>query len=307
MQFAGDFTGDGWADVLIAFRDQRRPLRCTSTRRAKSRRWDKHLGDSAPTRARSACCTDIDGDGKPEVVYMAQGFVRYAKPDPANPTGAVDRPHGLRTPVTARRTASAPATSTATAARTSSTPTAGGSSRPAGTSERRGPIIREAFGRYGPQRHRAAASWPCTTSTAIELERRRHRPQAARLRAGVVRAEDATRRARSRSSAHDHGRLLDEERRRRRPSPSCTDRRSRDVDGDGIPDFIAGKRYWAHRDDYLDPDPYGAAGALLVSHGAQSESAGRRGVRAGVDPQPLRRGLAMFSPSTSTRTAAWTS
>ena len=32
-----------------------------------------------------------------------------------------------------------------------------------------------------------------------------------------------------------------------------------DVDGDGIPDFIVGKRYWSHRDDYLDPDPYGPA------------------------------------------------
>jgi hypothetical protein len=30
-----------------------------------------------------------------------------------------------------------------------------------------------------------------------------------------------------------------------------------DVNGDGIPDFIVGKRYWSHRDDYLDPDPYG--------------------------------------------------
>jgi hypothetical protein len=32
-----------------------------------------------------------------------------------------------------------------------------------------------------------------------------------------------------------------------------------DVDGDGIPDFIAGKRYWSHLDDYNDPDPYGPA------------------------------------------------
>jgi len=30
-----------------------------------------------------------------------------------------------------------------------------------------------------------------------------------------------------------------------------------DVDGDGIPDFIIGKRYWSHLDDYYDPDPYG--------------------------------------------------
>ena len=32
-----------------------------------------------------------------------------------------------------------------------------------------------------------------------------------------------------------------------------------DVDGDGVPDFIVGKRYWAHLDTYLDPDPYGQA------------------------------------------------
>jgi hypothetical protein len=30
-----------------------------------------------------------------------------------------------------------------------------------------------------------------------------------------------------------------------------------DIDGDGITDFIAGKRYWAHLDVYADPDPYG--------------------------------------------------
>ena len=33
--------------------------------------------------------------------------------------------------------------------------------------------------------------------------------------------------------------------------------RYRDVDGDGIPDFIVGKRYWSHEDSYTDPDPYG--------------------------------------------------
>jgi FG-GAP-like repeat len=30
-----------------------------------------------------------------------------------------------------------------------------------------------------------------------------------------------------------------------------------DVDGDGIPDYIVGKRYWSHADTYLDPDPNG--------------------------------------------------
>ena len=31
-----------------------------------------------------------------------------------------------------------------------------------------------------------------------------------------------------------------------------------DIDGDGITDFIVGKRYFSHIDTYLDPDPFGA-------------------------------------------------
>jgi hypothetical protein len=30
-----------------------------------------------------------------------------------------------------------------------------------------------------------------------------------------------------------------------------------DVDGDGVPDFIVGKKWWAHNDTTEDPDPYG--------------------------------------------------
>ena len=32
-----------------------------------------------------------------------------------------------------------------------------------------------------------------------------------------------------------------------------------DVDGDGIPDFIVGKRVYSHQDDFYDPDPYSGA------------------------------------------------
>ncbi len=32
-----------------------------------------------------------------------------------------------------------------------------------------------------------------------------------------------------------------------------------DIDGDGIPDLIVGKRYWSHLESYTDPDPYGPA------------------------------------------------
>jgi hypothetical protein len=30
------------------------------------------------------------------------------------------------------------------------------------------------------------------------------------------------------------------------------------VDGDGLQDFITGKRFWSHLDTFIDPDPHGA-------------------------------------------------
>jgi hypothetical protein len=32
-----------------------------------------------------------------------------------------------------------------------------------------------------------------------------------------------------------------------------------DVDGDGVTDFIVGKRFWSHSDSYVDPEPYAPA------------------------------------------------
>src|SRR4030095_9185761 len=30
-----------------------------------------------------------------------------------------------------------------------------------------------------------------------------------------------------------------------------------DINGDGLQDFIVGKRQWSHHESFLDPDPYG--------------------------------------------------
>ena len=58
--------------------------------KGEPRRWDKHLVVPA-YQTEIGVLHDIDGDGKPEIVYGAEGQLRYAKPDPANPTGDVDR------------------------------------------------------------------------------------------------------------------------------------------------------------------------------------------------------------------------
>ena len=92
MTFAADFTGDGWPDVITAsFSNDGGPggdvgVWLYVNPKGESRRWDKYLVVPA-FQSEIAVLRDVDGDGKPELVYMAEGFVRYAKPDPANPTG----------------------------------------------------------------------------------------------------------------------------------------------------------------------------------------------------------------------------
>ena len=80
--FAGDFTGDGWPDFLST-----NGGRLYVNPKGEPRRWD--LAPTNVLAGVSEICVmkDIDGDGKPDLVHVAQGSLRWSKPDPANPTG----------------------------------------------------------------------------------------------------------------------------------------------------------------------------------------------------------------------------
>ena len=85
MQFVSDFTGDGWGDALnCSFAGNSGCLLYVNPK-GEPRRWNKHLVVRA-YQTEIGVLHDIDGDGKPELVYGAEGQMRYAKPDPANPT-----------------------------------------------------------------------------------------------------------------------------------------------------------------------------------------------------------------------------
>ncbi len=60
-----------------------------------------------------------------------------------------------------------------------------------------------------------------------------------------------------------------------------------DVDGDGIPDFIVGKRFWSHLDNYFDSDPYGPAVLYWHKTVRNPKAPGGRETGATIDPQPL--------------------
>src|SRR4029078_8611311 len=85
QNFAADFTGDGWADVACMGAIGQN-LHLYVNPRGEARRWDKF--DVVPTVQKEvSLMKDIDGDGKPEFIYGGGGGLRWAKPDPANPTG----------------------------------------------------------------------------------------------------------------------------------------------------------------------------------------------------------------------------
>src|SRR5262245_11619267 len=84
--FAADFTGDGWTDAAC-MGGIGSPLHLFVNPKGEPRRWDKF--DVVPNVQKEvSLLADIDGDGKPEFIYGGGGLLHYAKPDPANPTGA---------------------------------------------------------------------------------------------------------------------------------------------------------------------------------------------------------------------------
>jgi hypothetical protein len=88
MEFAADFTGDGWPDVITVMfgGGEGGGVQLYVNPKGEARRWDKYQVVKG-VQSEIAVVRDLDGDGVPTLVYCGDGQVRYAKPDPANPTG----------------------------------------------------------------------------------------------------------------------------------------------------------------------------------------------------------------------------
>lgn len=86
IQSAADFTGDGWPDIISTNYGSLGVTLYVNPGKEKNRRWEKYQVVK-DVQSEVATLADVDADGKLEIVYMGGGQVRYAKPDPANPTG----------------------------------------------------------------------------------------------------------------------------------------------------------------------------------------------------------------------------
>lgn len=76
-----DFHGNGWPDILAT---EMRQMVLYVNPQGENRRWKRHLV-VPQISSEVTVLGDVDGDGRPELVYVYQNRVMYAKYDPADP------------------------------------------------------------------------------------------------------------------------------------------------------------------------------------------------------------------------------
>jgi hypothetical protein len=254
MDFAADFTGDGWADVAtVSYGGANGGVFLYVNPKGEERRWEKYKV-VPDVQSEIAVMRDVDGDGKPEIIYMGDGQVRYAKPDPANPTG-----QWIVHNVSEKGYATAHGIGVGDIngdGRLDIVNPYGWWEQPAaGSNQETWTYHPEVFGRYGRgimggsvmavydvngdglndvvtvlNPHGWGMAW---------FEQKRDAQGQISFVKHMIMDDFSTSNAGNVAFSEPHGTTF------------------ADVDGDGVPDFIVGKRYWSHLDTYLDPDPYG--------------------------------------------------
>ena len=251
LQFAYDFTGDGWPDVInVLFT---RPIVLYVNPRGESRRWEKFTVTDNLT-CELGLLKDVDGDGKPELLFKdSENQFVFARPDPAHPTDMwVKHPISEKGPWANHGMGVGDINGDG---RMDFANAYGWWEQPPKGTDGPWSYHPEAFGvfdRSSPggaemaiydvngdglndivtslQAHGWGLAW---------FEQKKSATGQISFEKHPIMGDFSTTNAGGVTFSELHGSSF------------------ADIDGDGIPDFVTGKRFWSHLDTFIDPDPHG--------------------------------------------------
>jgi hypothetical protein len=254
LQYAYDFTGDGWPDVLNSV--FQRPAVLYVNPKGESRRWDTYTVTDRMT-CEFMLLKDVDGDGKLEFIFKdSENRFVYAKPDPAKPTEMwIKHPISEPGPWANHGMGVGDVNEDGRADFLNAfgwweQPAKGGGEQSSWTYH---PAAFARWTRSGPggaemavydvngdglkdvvtslQAHGWGLSW---------FEQKKAADGARSFVEHPIMGDFSTKNAGGVTFSQLHGATY------------------ADIDGDGLQDFITGKRFWSHLDTFIDPDPHGA-------------------------------------------------
>jgi len=249
VNFSADFTGDGWPDILASDMVGGRPMDLYVNPKGEDRRWD-HFRVLPTISTELVLMRDLDGDGKPEIIFGGGGAYAWAHPDPANPTAVwtshVISGQGERVNIHGLGVGDINGDG-----RQDVVVPAGWYEQPAkGSADQPWTFHAAEFGNGGGEIGAYDVNGDGLTDVVTSLAAHDFGLAWFEQKKGAGESTWEKHEIADDFSTTNAGGVVFSE-----PHAS----RFADMNGDKIPDFVVGKRYWSHLENYNGPDPYGAA------------------------------------------------
>ncbi len=250
VNFAADFTGDGWPDIMASDMVGGRPMDLYVNPRGEGRRWD-HFRVLPTISTELVLMRDLDGDGKPEIIFGGGGAYSWAHPDPANPT-AVWTSHNIsKTGDRVNIHGLGVGDINSDGRQDIVVPSGWYEQPPTGSMDQPWTFHAAEFGNGGGEIGAYDVNGDGLTDVVTSLaahdfglawfEQKKGADGASTWEKHEIADDFSTKNAGDVVFSEPHA------------------SRFADMNGDKIPDFIVGKRYWSHLENYNGPDPYGPA------------------------------------------------